>query len=87
MFTGGIGEHSDSMRSRICRRLAFLGVRLDEERNRAANGRAIQIGGEGSGVPIWVMPTDEEGAIARSTFERMNADCVQGRASSAVRPA
>lgn len=70
VFTGGIGEHSNSMRSRICRRLAFLGLRVDEERNRAANGRALQIGAEGNSVPVWVMPTDEEGAIARSTYEQ-----------------
>ena len=70
VFTGGIGEHSNSMRSRICRRLAFLGLRVDEERNRAANGRAMQIGAEGNSVPVWVMPTDEEGAIARSTYEQ-----------------
>lgn len=76
VFTGGIGEHSNAMRSRICQRLAFLGVRLDEERNRAANGRALQIGAEENGVRVWVMPTDEEGAIARSTVERMNANYV-----------
>lgn len=70
VFTGGIGEHSDSMRGRICRRLAFLGVRLDDDRNRAANGRAMQIGSQGSVVSVWVMPTDEEGSIVRSTYEQ-----------------
>jgi len=67
-FTGGIGEHSASMRSRICRRLAFLGLRLENERNRAADGRAaMQISAEGSKVKVWMIPTDEEREIASST--------------------
>jgi len=71
-FTGGIGEHSASMRSRICRRLEFLGLRLEDERNRAANGRAaMQISGEGSEVQVWVIPTDEEREIAWSTYEHL----------------
>ena len=71
-FTGGIGEHSASMRSRICRRLYFLGLRLEDERNRAANGRAaMQISGEGSEVQVWVIPTDEEREIAWSTYEHL----------------
>ena len=69
-FTGGIGEHSASMRARICRRLEFLGLRLEDERNREAIGRAeMQIGVEGGPVQIWVIPTDEEREIARSTQE------------------
>jgi acetate kinase len=70
-FTGGIGEHSASMRSRICRRLEFFGLQLDDEHNRAANGSAaMQISVEGSVVQGWVIPTDEEREIARSTYEQ-----------------
>jgi len=72
-FTGGIGEHSASMRSRICRRLAFLGLRLEDERNRAANGRAAtQISAEGGKVSVWMIPTDEEREIASSTHEHVH---------------
>ena len=68
-FTGGIGEHSASMRSRICRGLGFLGLRLDDELNGAANGRAAMRISEDSGsVSIWVIPTDEEQQIASSTY-------------------
>src|SRR3546814_15793131 len=34
-FTGGIGENSASMRRRICDRLKFLGLDLDEDKNAA----------------------------------------------------
>jgi acetate kinase len=71
-FTGGIGEHSASMRSRICRRLAFLGLRLEDARNRAANrGAAMQISAEGGKVNVWMIPTDEEREIASSTHEHV----------------
>lgn len=70
-FTGGIGEHSASMRSRICQGLEFLGLRLDEARNKTANGRAdMRISAESSPVQIWVLPTDEEQEIAWSTVEQ-----------------
>jgi len=73
-FTGGIGEHSASMRSRICRRLEFLGLRLDEDSNQAANGQAAKrISAETSSVQAWVIPTDEAQEIARSTYEHLNA--------------
>ena len=70
-FTGGIGEHSASVRSRICQGLEFLGLRLEEARNKTANGRAaMSISAESSPVQIWVIPTDEEQEIARSTAEQ-----------------
>jgi acetate kinase len=69
-FTAGIGEHSASMRSRICSRLAFLGIELDEELNRAprTDERRISRGAVG----VWVIPTNEEFEIARMTFQELS---------------
>jgi acetate kinase len=59
------------MRSRICRRLEFLGLRLDDDRNQAANVRAaMRTSTENSSVQIWMIPTDEEQEIAWSTYEQ-----------------
>ena len=71
-FTAGIGEHSSSMRSRICRRLGFLGVALDEELNRASrtDERRISRGP----VDVWVIPTNEELEIARMTYRELSPD-------------
>ena len=70
-FTGGIGEHSASMRSRICRGLGFVGLRLDDELNRVATGRVpMRISEAGGSVQVWVIPTDEERQIAWSTYEQ-----------------
>jgi acetate kinase len=68
-FSGGIGEHSASVRGRIARRLRLLGVRLDEARNGAATaGREpAAIGDPVSAVAVWVVPADENLQIARET--------------------
>jgi acetate kinase len=65
-FTAGIGEHSSLIRSRVCERLAFLGVELDEDLNRASrtDERRISRGA----VEVWVIPTNEEWEIARLTY-------------------
>jgi acetate kinase len=70
-FTAGIGEHSASMRQRICDRLAFLDVILDDAANRAprTDERRISAGRVG----VWVIPTNEELEIARATYETLRS--------------
>jgi len=65
VFTAGIGENSPSMRARIAKRLAWLGIALDPAAN-AAGGPLISRAG--SRVPVYVVPTDEELMIARHTL-------------------
>ena len=64
-FTGGIGEHGAVMRERILRPLAWLGVVLDEGANQLESNKERRVTGEKSPVQAWVIPTDEEGLIAR----------------------
>lgn len=70
-FTGGIGENSASMRRRILQRLEFLGLLLDEDRNRDASVVKDQdfarITTERSRVEAIVVKTNEELMIARET--------------------
>ena len=65
VFTAGIGEHAAAVRAAICRRLAWLGLELDEAANR---GHAARISPAGSRVSAWVIPTNEEVMIARHTW-------------------
>jgi acetate kinase len=59
-FTGGIGEHDAALRLAACEQLQYLGVRIDEGRNKAADGSQIMaIHADDSSVEIWVVPTDE----------------------------
>jgi acetate kinase len=64
VFTAGIGEHSASLRERVCRDAAWLGVDVDQRAN-DANGPRISTAA--SRVTAWVIPTDEELMIARHT--------------------
>lgn len=65
VFTAGIGERSSAIRARILQACAWLGVSLDT----AANARGgPRISTEGSAIPVWVIPTDEELMIARHTL-------------------
>lgn len=68
VFTAGIGEHSAAIRRMVCERLLPLGVKLDEEKNRACNGQAV-ISAADSKVRVLVIPTDEELGIVRKTWE------------------
>ena len=65
VFTAGIGENSALVRELLCRRAAWLGVRLDEAANAA--GRPI-ISKADSPVRVYVVQTDEELMIARQTL-------------------
>jgi len=64
VFTAGIGEHAAPVRAAICRRLAWLGLTLDDATNRR-HGPCIS--DPHSRVSAWVIPTNEELAIARHT--------------------
>jgi acetate kinase len=64
VFTAGIGENSRSLRERVCRDAAWLGVDLDAVAN-ARNGPRISTAG--SRVSAWAIPTNEELIMARHT--------------------
>ena len=69
VFTGGIGQRDRKTRKQVVTGCAWLGAELDD----AANERAEQrIDKPGSKLPVWVLPTDEEGIIARHTAELLN---------------
>jgi acetate kinase len=64
VFTGGIGENSATIRERVCRDAAWLGVELDSASN-ATGG--LRISTPGARVSAWTIPTNEELMIARCT--------------------
>ena len=68
VFTGGIGENSAEIRTRICSELIWMGVELDAELN-SKNGadKGGRISSDNSRVAVYVIPTNEELLIARDT--------------------
>ena len=65
-FTAGIGENNFTLRETICGYLGYLGVNFDKEANNC-RGEEVEISTPDSTTKVWVVPTDEELAIARET--------------------
>ncbi|MBR1599018.1 MAG: acetate kinase [Lachnospiraceae bacterium] len=66
-FTAGIGENNSEMRAMIFEYLGYLGITLDKEAN-AKRGEELMISTPDSRVKVYVIPTNEELAIARETL-------------------
>ncbi len=69
VFSGGIGEHSPEVRSKICDNLEFLGIELAEIKNRNKEG---VISTEKSRVSVHVIKTNEELMIAKLVHDVLN---------------
>ena len=74
VFTAGIGENGWEFREQTVNRLGALGIVLDRaaNRERASGARLISTGD--SAIPVLVVPTDEEEAIAEATEETVLRD-------------
>lgn len=66
-FTGGIGENDPELRAYVCENLGFMGVKIEPDKN-SIRGEEIKISSADSSVDIFVIPTNEELAIARDTL-------------------
>lgn len=66
-FTAGVGENDKNARKRIVEEyLGYLGAKIDDERNNV-RGEERLISSDDSRVKIFLIPTNEELAIARDT--------------------
>ena len=72
VFTAGVGENSSEIRSATCARLRFLGITLDERKNRELTPDQ-DIAAAGSAVRVMVVRTQEDWAIARECWRVMHA--------------
>lgn len=68
-FTAGIGENSDVMRQGVVDRLAWLGVKIDPEKNAVRSGEPRVISTPDSAITCLVVPTNEEYMIALDVAE------------------
>jgi acetate kinase len=84
LFTAGIGENSPEIRNRVCQGLEFLGIMLDDDKNKSAKlsgeKEVVNISDENSRVKILVIRTDEQLAIAleaqKIIEEKNKVNCV-----------
>ena len=68
VFTAGVGENQSSMRAEVCRNMEWMGIKLDEEKNKTVRGVEAVISTPDSKVTVVVIPTDEELMIASDTM-------------------
>ena len=68
VFTAGIGENVSYVREQVCSYLGYLGVELDLDANEKLRGEQGEITKPGCKVRVFVIPTNEELAIARETL-------------------
>ncbi len=66
-FTGGIGENDPELREYVCENLSFMGIKIDKDKNNL-RGSEVKISTDDSKVNVYVIPTNEELAIARDTL-------------------
>ncbi|MFS0717660.1 acetate kinase [Arthrobacter sp. 1P04PC] len=73
VFTAGIGENSHQFRNLVAERLGALGIELDTALNRERSKEPRVISTPESAIPVLVVPTDEERAIAEATAAVVSA--------------
>jgi acetate kinase len=87
VFTAGIGEHSATLRERICANLDNLGIVLDPALNAGTDSGERTISASSSRTKILVIPTNEELIVAREAHRLLTASAgLPAEAASAASP-
>jgi acetate kinase len=68
IFTGAIGENCSKLRKDICKNFNFIGLKLNEEKNKNPNSEKI-ISSANSKIKVFVIKTDEEKVIAEEVLK------------------
>ncbi|MBR6975064.1 MAG: acetate kinase [Bacteroidaceae bacterium] len=69
LFTGGAGENQYEVREGATKGLEFMGIKLDDAKNKACRAKEAILSTDDSKVTICCIPTDEELMIALDTLE------------------
>lgn len=72
VFTAGIGENSDVIRKFVCEDMEYLGIKLDQEKNKVRAKELREIQAENEKVKILVIPTNEEIEIANQSYNLLS---------------
>jgi acetate kinase len=69
IFTAGVGENDANTRRRICGEMEFLGIQLDERKNKIPSIAIREINTDNCPIKILVVPTNEELEIVKQCYE------------------
>lgn len=76
VFTGGVGENDINVRTLVCREMNYLGIDLDEEKNKVRSGNIREINIDNARTKILVVPTNEELEIVKQCYKLLNEETV-----------
>jgi acetate kinase len=71
IFTDSLGTGSDILRESICKDMGFLGICLDDEKNKKYEKGVSDVSSINSETKILVVPTDEENMIAKEAYKEL----------------
>jgi acetate kinase len=71
VFTGGVGENDAMVRSLSTKNMSYLGIELDEEKNKIRVSGIVELNKENAPVKILKIPTNEELEIANQCYALM----------------
>jgi acetate kinase len=71
VFTAGVGENSPEVRAAVCENFAFLGVKLDTEKNERRSDSDVDISARDAAVRVLVIHAQEDWMIARECWNMM----------------
>jgi len=74
VFTGGVGENDINIRRMACNNMDFLGIQIDEERNKIRSNDIREINSENAAVKVLIVPTNEELEIVKQCFELLQEE-------------
>jgi len=74
-FSGGIGENSWCVRQEVCHGLEFLGIHLDDDKNRAPGPGDRILSRTDSPIPVLLIYTNEEIIVAREVMKVLQESC------------
>lgn len=69
LFTGGAGENQWEVREGATKGLEFMGIKLDDAKNKSCRATEAILSADDSKVTVCCIPTDEELMIALDTLE------------------
>ena len=72
VFTGGVGENDINVRRMVCEGMDYLGIKLDEEKNKIRSVDIREINSGTSPTKILIVPTNEELEIVKQCYELLN---------------
>jgi acetate kinase len=74
VFTGGVGENDMNVRRLVCSQMDYLGIVLDEEKNKIRSEGIREINAENALVKVLIVPTNEELEIVKQCYELLNQE-------------